>query len=103
MLTVILKNSGNIDHGQNPNQRVPGTKNGKLKCFNLSQASQICGEYINQFNLGGGNWIGGQVYDEKNKQVAEISYNGRIWNMDGSEILPVQGDRYVNDSDIPKL
>lgn len=44
----------------------------------LKEASQKCREYIERFNLGAGNWIGGQV-SQNRKQIARISYNGRVW------------------------
>ena len=45
----------------------------------------MCLNYINVFELGGGNWDGGQIYDG-NKQIALVSYNGRVWDMGGLEI-----------------
>lgn len=45
----------------------------------LKDASHKCREYISEFNLGSGNWTGGQVFQQR-KQIARISYNGRIWN-----------------------
>ncbi len=44
----------------------------------LKEASKKCREYIEQFNLGAGNWIGGQV-SQNRKRIARISYNGRVW------------------------
>ena len=44
----------------------------------LKEASLKCRKYIEDFNLGAGNWVGGQV-SKNRKQVARISYNGRIW------------------------
>jgi hypothetical protein len=45
----------------------------------LKDASRKCREYIEEFNLGSGNWSGGQV-SQNRKRIAEISYNGRIWS-----------------------
>jgi hypothetical protein len=53
----------------------------------LAEASGVCLGYIDRNDLGFGNWTGGQVSDGK-KQVAIVSYNGRIWDMDGKEIIP---------------
>jgi len=44
----------------------------------LLEASRKCKKYIAEYNLGAGNWVGGQV-SKNNKQVARISYNGKIW------------------------
>jgi hypothetical protein len=43
----------------------------------LTEASRKCSEYIEEFNLGSGNWAGGQVL-RNGKQIARISYNRRI-------------------------
>lgn len=44
----------------------------------LEQASQVCRQYISQHGLGGGNWTGGQIY-QNGQETHHISYNGRIW------------------------
>lgn len=44
----------------------------------LQEASKVCRDYIERNQLGSGNWTGGMV-SEDGKQVARISYNGRIW------------------------
>ncbi len=47
----------------------------------LTHASQVCRDFIREWELGAGNWSGGQVWDTAtNKQVARISFNGRIWD-----------------------
>ncbi|HMS40933.1 MAG TPA: hypothetical protein PKE69_11950 [Pyrinomonadaceae bacterium] len=48
----------------------------------LKEASEVCRNYISRFNLGSGNFTGGQVIDDKNNFVARISYNGRVWDSD---------------------
>lgn len=45
---------------------------------NLDHASNICREYIERNGLGGGNWSGGDVYDN-GKAIAYVSFNGRTW------------------------
>lgn len=44
----------------------------------LQEASRVCSQYIQDYQLGGGNWTGGQVIQDE-QEVAYISYNGRIW------------------------
>jgi len=51
----------------------------------LRDASNACRAYIEKNGLGGGNWTGGQVI-QGNKDIARISYNGRIWDMNDNEI-----------------
>lgn len=45
----------------------------------LEEASEVCRRYITHFNLGSGNWTGGNVNDDSGRFIARISYNGRIW------------------------
>lgn len=47
---------------------------------NIKAASKLCRKFINEFNLGASNWIGGRVIDEEYNFIAQISYNGRAWN-----------------------
>lgn len=44
----------------------------------FAQASAVCLSYIQRNELGGGNWTGGAIYED-GKQVAHVSYNGRVW------------------------
>jgi len=82
-MVVKLSSCGNPDYYQDQNEAMsPGRQYG-IKT--LKQASEICKFYIIEFDLGGGNWTGGQVL-LKGKQIAEVSYNGRVWDMDGKEI-----------------
>lgn len=70
----------------------PNTHNGRIsikryirEVSSLREASEVCQRFIKKNDLGGGNWTGGQVYDQ-GKQIAEISYNGRAWDTEGKEI-----------------
>jgi len=59
--------------------------NRKIKPFyvrveSLKEAVEVCQKFISEHFLGGGNWNGGQVYDDKDVQIAQVSYNGRVWN-----------------------
>lgn len=51
----------------------------------VDEASKVCRAYIDRNGLGGGNWVGGDVFSD-GEQVARISYNGRAWDMSGNEI-----------------
>jgi hypothetical protein len=81
MMTVKLSSCGNPDFGQ----YAPLSPTKLLTIATLKDATRVCLIYINAWNLGGGNWDGGQIYEGK-KQIASISYNGRIWDMDNKEI-----------------
>jgi hypothetical protein len=76
---VILDNRGNPDFGQDPTQRLPGTKMHLRRVNSLNAASLACREYITENYLGGGNWSGGAVRDAAGTEVARVSYNGKVW------------------------
>lgn len=46
----------------------------------LTKASELTQKFISQYNLGASSWIGGNVVDENFNFIANISYNGRIWD-----------------------
>ena len=83
MFIVILESHGNPDFGQDANQRMSPRR--RISVFSLTEASQVTQRYIDEWNLGGGNFSFGQVW-KGTKQIAKVSYNGRIWDMDGKEI-----------------
>jgi len=76
--TVELTNVGNPDLFQQPT-KLPGTISGFAPASSLRQASALCRQYINFYNLGGGNWNGGKIYKIDGEPVAVVSYNGRLW------------------------
>ena len=78
-LHVTLRSVGNPDFGQDPDRPLYGVPTRKQAVGSLAEASALCKSYIHTFDLGGGNWAGGKVYLPNGHQVAEVSYNGRIW------------------------
>ena len=77
---LLLRNCGNPDRGQDPDRPVWGTPSDYwVPVESLQAASTACRTYIEEHDLGGGNWSGGKVVDGNGVQVASISYNGRIW------------------------
>jgi len=88
-LTVTLSSVGNPDYHQGSGKY---DFRGSLyidetivKINSLQEASKVCRDFIEENDLGGGNWSGGKVY-ENGLQIARISYNGRIWDMEDKEI-----------------
>ncbi len=83
----------NLGSTENPYQILQGSRNVKIdekgkniesvyfEVSNLNEASKVCQKYISHFNLGSGNWVGGNIVDDDNNFVARISYNGRIWKL----------------------
>ena len=50
------------------------------ECMATCEHPTACRADIEQDDLGGGNWSGGQIF-EAGRQVARVSYNGRVWEM----------------------
>lgn len=85
---VILDNCGNIDHNQDPNSSIYGTKSNAVKCVDFKHASNLCRMYIKKYNLGVGNWAenAGIILDDKQQPIARVSYNGKVWDKNNNEI-----------------
>ena len=92
-LIVNLSNCGNPDYGQDERKPLHGTFNTMLLVPSLDVAKVMCREYIRHHGLGGGNWSGGQVYlADSLIQVAQISYNGRAWDLENHCIDELTAD-----------
>lgn len=84
MYKVILKACGNIDYDENPYLPIVNktyVDSNMEFCNSIKECQAKVREYIEKYNLGSGNWIGGNVYDNK-KYIGRISYNGRFWDKD---------------------
>ena len=75
---VLLASVGNPDFGQDYRRSLPGVPRRTLRVASLADASKACRAYIAHYELGGGNWLGGEVTKD-GKAFAKISYNGRAW------------------------
>ena len=75
---VLLASVGNPDFGQDSRHSMPGVPRRILRVASLADASKACRAYIAHYELGGGNWLGGEVKKD-GKVFAQISYNGRAW------------------------
>lgn len=73
---VRLSTCGNIDRGQNPCEPMYGVPPYTFKCQTIEEGIQEVRRYIELFDIGFGNWIGGQVYDENDNLIGRIHYNG---------------------------
>ena len=92
---VYLRGAGNPDNQQYCDVCRPAL----VLCESLEDASKECKKYIQQNELGGGNWGGsfpndvyqsGHVFDLDGKLVKYISYNGRIWEPEIQAALPAE-------------
>jgi len=74
MLKLRLQSAPNPDH----DEWVAPAPSFDIEVPNLEQASLACRDYIEEFNLGAGNWVSGDVYSGDTR-IAHISDNGKIW------------------------
>ena len=77
---VRLASAGNTDFQQDSRRSLPGVPRKTVRTRTLREAASLCRAYISEYELGAGNWIGGDV-TENGVLVARISYNGRIWDI----------------------
>lgn len=87
-LVVRLESCGNPDYHQNIKAYIspPLTR----PCDTFAEAVEYCRNYIGTYNLGGGNWTGGQIYHPVKGLIAYVSYNGRVWKTTTGEWEPGQ-------------
>lgn len=77
---VELSAEPNPDYSNNPKdpRGKIKIKPNRVKVSSFAEASKVCQKYIDDNDLGGGNWTGGTIYED-GKEIAYVSYNGRIW------------------------
>ena len=76
---VHLCNAGNPDFRQDPEKKLPDTACGWAGVASPEEASALCRQYIEHYDLGGGNWTGGEIRDALGKPVGRVAYNGRVF------------------------
>ena len=59
-------------------QAIGGLPNPLALAKDIGRLDEHCRAYIAHYELGGGNWLGGEVKKD-GKLFAKISYNGRAW------------------------
>lgn len=79
MIYVTLDNRGNPDFRQNPDARLPGVGPDRRQVKDFAEASRICRAYIEDNDLGGGNWTGGAVTDAVGTEIGRVAYNGVVF------------------------
>lgn len=77
-MLVTLKADPNPDFGGGTRQGTVRKRQTTAEVSSFAEASRVCREYIEEHGLGGGNWTGGQIWED-GVPVAYVSYNGRVW------------------------
>lgn len=75
--TVKLSACGNPDFRQG--RTLPGVRARTVRVADLAEASRLCRAYIDEHELGAGNWNGGEVRDHTGAPIGRVSYNGKVW------------------------
>lgn len=83
-MKVLLNASSNPDHDSE--RRFLDLHPHFVEVDDFSEASKVCRTYIVDNDLGGGNWTGGKVLGDHDLEIAYVSYNGRVWDMNNKEI-----------------
>ncbi len=71
---VYLSSVGNPDYNQYAPISDPVLKSAE----SLREVRDLCLAYIEDCNLGGGNWPGG-IFGSGRLVLGHVSYNGRLW------------------------
>jgi len=80
VFTVKLCSVGNPDFRQDPNRPLPGVPSALAHVETLIEARDLCQHFIAYYDLGGGNWNGGEVVRTSDGLViGRFSYNGCLW------------------------
>lgn len=73
---VSLSAVGNPDFGQPENLGIPSLM---VAVNSFQEAIDVCQSFIIKYDLGGGNWTGGNIFDARTKEkVAQVAYNRRL-------------------------
>lgn len=91
ILTLKIEVCGNPDYGQDPSKPPFGVKRfheikaGRIEIIRIL-VMELQNELGRKCNFGGGNWKEAILYRD-NEKVGRMSWNGRVWDKDGNEIL----------------
>ena len=77
--TVSLSAEPNPDYDEDTQEGSVNIPEQLAPVKSISEARDKVMQFISEFDLGSGNWSGGQIFDTEGKPIAFISYNGRVW------------------------
>jgi hypothetical protein len=87
---VELEAVPNSDYDQYSHRASSRVKKTKKSVKSIEEAVKIAKNFIDENDLGGGNFLPAKIY-KNGKHIGFISYNGRVWNNDQSEMKYAQG------------
>jgi SAM-dependent methyltransferase len=80
---VELAAEPNPDYDRGSHEGTIRIKKHRVRVTSLEEARDKVVQFIQNNDLGSGNWSGGDLY-QNGKKVGYVSYNGRVWNNDGT-------------------
>lgn len=89
-LEVSLEAFPNPDHSRRSHSGTVRIKENLVKVSTIEEAKAVVREFIDDNDLGGGNFTGGNLYSNGEK-IGHISYNGRLWNNDDTPMSFADG------------
>lgn len=84
-MIVKLKADPNPDFDKSDHRGHIRIRPQVVEVADYNAASKVCRRFINEHDLGAGNWTGGDVIDG-GALVARVSYDGRVWDTKNKEI-----------------
>jgi hypothetical protein len=87
---VELEAVPNSDYDQYSHRASLRVKKTKKSVKSIEEAVKIAKNFIDENDLGGGNFLPAKIY-KNGKHIGFISYNGRVWNNDQSEMKYAEG------------
>jgi hypothetical protein len=82
-LVLVLDNQGNPDFEQDPSKRMAPRE--RVTLMPGTDVKQLVRTYTGKHDLGGGNFRGWIESEDSGTPVARVSYNGRIWSLNGKD------------------
>lgn len=76
---VILKADPNPDYQFPDHRATVKTVIIRLPVESFQSAAKVCTNFIASYDLGAGNWTGGQIGNIEGEIIAHVSYNGKVW------------------------
>jgi len=84
---VELEAVPNPDHDRGSNSGSIRIKKHRVPVASLGEAKVKVASFIEENDLGGGNFVPAKIY-LGDVEIGYISYNGRLWNPDGTVMMP---------------
>ena len=75
-------------------ENIPIPKKRKIPVRSIDEASKLVRRWIEDHDLGGSN-VGKQIILFNGSPVAYVSYNGRVWNLNGTPYTPITASMIV--------